>query len=306
MKIQKKHLQIIVILVVGIWVACISSVVSATYIKKKQQSAPALTTIPFTDQTTFAPATTNPFPTTKPTTEKTTKAEKTTEKQEKKETTTTSASFELKIPQGKEDIIEAYVTAINKLKGTDNFNLAIMESLEVGIDEITGGSTAKSLVQRLIDQNSNKTPQNYKFVNGMDSKGKSPDAVIAPRNTIANLSASDVVSATSKKMSNTAYKVTINLGKQMQTLASQAPGYSTIVNTLDVETLDLPSSISITDMDVTYDNSFIEATIDKDGRILSMKHYVEVPTADIQGKITLASVTLKIHGNFTSSYTITY
>ncbi len=304
MKIEKKYLQIIAILVVGLWIGCIVFAVSATYAKKKYAAPP---TSAFYDISTYSPATTTAaLPTeseSQTTAAETTASEKDTT--EDSQTTTEEASA-LSVPKTKKEVIDAYITAVNNLKRTDNFTLAIMEGLEVKIDEITGGSTAKSLVQRLIDQNSNKTPENHKFVNGMDAGGLSPNQVIAPRNIDASLSANDVVSATAKKMSKTAYKLTINLGKALQSLDSPAPGYSTALNVLSTDTLDLPSSISISEMNVTYNNSVIEATIDNEGRLLNIKHYVEVPTADIEGRITLASVTLKLHGNFTGTYTITY
>ena len=305
MKIQKKYLQIIAILVVGLWVGCIVFAISMGHAKKKYAPIPT-TTVPY-DVTTYSPATTNGvLPT-----ETTSKVAETTETtlpeiEATEEESTTKAPSSLSIPKTKKEIVDAYNMAVNSLKNTDNFTLAIMESLDVQIDDITGGSTAKSLVQRLIDQNSNKTPENHKFVNGMDAGGLSPNQVIAPRNIDASLSASDVVSATAEKMTPTAYKLKINLGKALQALDSPAPGYSKAVNVLDTDSLDLPSSISISEMNVTYNNSVIEATIDNEGRILTMKHYVEVPSAEIVGKITLAAVTLKIHGNFTGTYTVTY
>lgn len=313
MNLQKKHIQIIAILVVGLWIGCIVFAVSAKITKEKY--AAATTTAPSTEQATFAPATTAaPIETEKTTQEKdeaTAKAEGTTKQ---KETTTKKPS--LSVPQTKSDIVKAYISAVNNLKHTDNFSVVKMEDLSVEIDEITGGSASKALVQKLIDQNSNKTPQTYKFVNGeninsfkideADAKGMKPVEVIAPRNVDASLAPGNVVSATAKKMSNNAYKVTINLGKQTQTLSSPAPGYSSVINVVDPSSLNIPNSVSISEMNITYDNTVIEATIDSEGRILSMKQAVEVPTADIQGKVTIANVSLRIHGKLTASYTVTY
>lgn len=303
-KIPKQYLQIIIILVVGLWVGCIVFAVSASIAKKKYAPAPT-TTAPY-DITTYSPATTTDAVPTESTEKETEATEAPVSETEETEEPTTEKPSTLSVPKTKNEIVDAYIMAVNNLKSSDNFTLAIMESLEVKIDEITGGTTAKALVQRLIDQNASKTPENHKFVNGMDAGGLSPNQVIAPRNIDASLSASDVVSATAEKMTDTAYKLKINLGKSLQTLETPASGYSKVVNVLSTETLDLPSSISISEMNVTYNNSVIEATIDDEGRILTMKHYVEVPSAEIIGKITLAAVSLKIHGNFTGTYTVTY
>lgn len=311
MNFQKKHIQIIAILVVGIWIGCIVFAVSAKYTKKKYA---VTTTAPVTEQSTFSPATTLEPISTQPSTEKPKETETKAVTEKKEESTTAKPT--LSIPNSKAEIVEAYISAVNNLKHTDNFSLAKMEALDIQIDDISGGSTAKVLVQKLIDENSKKTPENYKFVNGaninsfkvndVEAKGMTPNQAIAPRNIDAALSPGNVVSATAKKMSNNAYKVTLTLGKQTQTLSSAAPGYSTAINVVDPSTLNLPRSISISEMNVTYNNTVIEATIDTEGRILAMKHSVEVPVAEIEGKITLASVSLRIHGNFTASYTITY
>lgn len=314
MNLQKKHIQIIAILVVGLWIGCIVFAVSAKYTKKKY--AVPTTTTPSTEQPTFAPATTLAPIETESSTEKATKPTESKAETSAKKEETTAAKPALAIPQTKAQIVEAYITAVNNLKHTDNFTVAKMEDLSIEIDEITGGSTAKALVQKLIDDNSKKTPETYKFVNGeninsfkideADAKGMKPNEVIAPRNIDASLAPGNVVSATAKKMSNNAYKVTINLGKQTQTLSSPAPGYSSVINVVDPSSLNIPNSVSISEMNITYDNTVIEATIDSEGRILSMKQAVEVPTADIQGKVTIANVSLRIHGKLTASYTVTY
>ena len=314
MNLQKKHIQIIAILVVGLWIGCIVFAVSAKYTKKKY--AVPTTTTPSTEQPTFAPATTMTPIETESSTEKATKPTESKAETSAKKEETTAAKPALAIPQTKAQIVEAYITAVNNLKHTDNFTVAKMEDLSIEIDEITGGSTAKALVQKLIDDNSKKTPETYKFVNGeninsfkideADAKGMKPNEVIAPRNIDASLAPGNVVSATAKKMSNNAYKVTINLGKQTQTLSSPAPGYSSVINVVDPSSLNIPNSVSISEMNITYDNTVIEATIDSEGRILSMKQAVEVPTADIQGKVTIANVSLRIHGKLTASYTVTY
>ncbi len=302
MKLQKNHIQIIAILVAGILIGSIVFILSASYNKNKY--AAPLTTVPTTTQM-FTLTTTEPQTSKAP--KETTNSTSATEKKESEASNeTTVKSVKLVVPSTKNAIITAYLDAVNKLKNTDNFSLALQDNLKIEIDDFSGGSSAKKLVQKLVDQNAKKEPQNLKFVNGVDSKGSTPNQIIAPRNMPAAISSGNVVSASAKKESDKTYKVTINLGKQTQTLDSAAPGYATVTNTVDPATLDLPRIVSISEMNVTYNNSSIEAVIDAEGNLISMTHNVEVPSAEILGSVSFASVSLKIHGTLSSTYAITY
>ena len=75
---------------------------------------------------------------------------------------------------------------------------------------------------------------------------------------------------------------------------------------INVDSLGLPSSAKISELNITYNNSTIEAEIDKDGRITSMTHTLIVSKADGQGKMLMVPITVELHGSCVSSYSISY
>ncbi len=210
------------------------------------------------------------------------------------------------VPSGKNEVVAAYVTAVNKLKATSNFTLVKQDVLTVDIDNISGGSSVQNIASSLIKNNTNTDPVTYNFSGSLDpSTGKSPTAVIAPLGSDASLGSNIVTSAQATANSSGGYKLTIKLGKAVQTLTSPAEGYSTSMEVINTESLGLPSAASITTLNITYDNSTIEAEIDKDGRITSMKHTLVVSEANGEGKM-LVPITVELHGNYVSDYKISY
>lgn len=210
------------------------------------------------------------------------------------------------VPSGKNEVIAAYTQAVNKLKSTATFTLVKQDILTVDIDSISGGSSVQNIASSLIKNNTNTDPVTYNFSGGSDpSTGKSPTAVIAPLGSDASLGSNIVTSAQATANSSGGYKLTIKLGKAVQTLTSPAEGYSTSMEVINTESLGLPSAASITTLNITYDNSTIEAEIDKDGRITSMKHTLVVSEANGEGKM-LVPITVELHGNYVSDYKISY
>ncbi len=216
------------------------------------------------------------------------------------------AKAEKKVPSSKKDVIDAYVKAVNKLKNTKNFSLSKEDTLNVQIDDITGGQLVENLADSLIKNNTKTAPETYTFSNGIDSaSGKSPNAVIAPLNASASLKKSAVTSAKATSTGGGAYTLKIVLGEEVQTLNLPAEGYATTMEVINVDSLGLPSNAKISTLDVTYNNSVIEASIDKEGRITSMKHELNVTHASGQGRYILP-VTVTLHGDYTSSYSVSY
>lgn len=214
---------------------------------------------------------------------------------------------EKKVPDSKSEVIDAYVKAVNKLKSTKNFTLTKEDSLNVEIDDITGGAAVENIASTLIKNNTQTAPVTYSFSNGIDSSsGKTPNAVIAPFNASASLKKSAVTSAKATSTGGGAYTVKIILGEAVQTLSLPAEGYATTMEVINVDSLGLTSSMKVTSLDITYNNSVIEASIDKDGKITSMSHELIVTHAEGQGKYLVMPVTVELHGDYTSSYSISY
>ncbi|MCM1545005.1 MAG: hypothetical protein NC110_06865 [Ruminococcus sp.] len=313
---QKKIIQIISILIAALWVFCIVTVIS---VKVAQKNQPEAVTLP--DLTTSAPATAfTPATTSEPVTEEqevptmhgnnVTTAAQVDDPQwlvEQKESEKVSQA-EANIPKGKAQIVGAYLTAVNNLKEEKRFTLTKTDNLSVSIDEMNPGYI-QSIANKIISSNTNTAPVTYRFVNGMDaansSDAKSPNQVIAPISQTASVDDSLIKSATVKSDSNGSYTLTIKLGKQVQTLTEPAKGYSTLMQIIETDEF-LPSNATIDSMNITYDNGTIEATIDKDGRITSMKHSLEVTESNGSGTYLTRPVTLKMHGSHTADYQISY
>lgn len=313
---QKKIFQIIAIAVVALWVSCIVTVISVKVAQKRQTETitlPDLTTS--ASPTAYSPATTHTTsesaaPITIDGNNVVTSAQVDDPQWliDKKESEKVSEAL-AGIPKTKAEVIAAYVTAVNNLKDTKRFTLIKTNKLTVSIDEMNP-SYIKNIANSIINNNSDDKPVTYRFVNGIDAANtkdsKSPNQVIAPLSEYASLDESAVKSATAKRVgSDGSYSLTIKLNKQKQTLEKSAKGYSTTMQTIDVDAF-MPSGGSISTMDITYDNGVIEAKIDKDGRITSIKHSLSVPQSVGTGKYLTANVELKMHGDYTCTYQISY
>lgn len=323
----KKLTQILIIVVASIWVFCITLMASYKIVLSKQ-SVPAAETTTSAQQTTQPQSTS----TTKYTVPAVTidgnhvvtsaqvdkpqwlieqeeskkasiEASKEASRKKEEEKNTTKAY----VPSGKKEIINAYTEAVNNAKKTKNLTVVKTEKLSTEIDSITGGDRAKSIADEIIASNARDGSTTYRFVNSIDdATGLSPTNVIAPADIAASLDSDDVKSATATAGTNGSYSVKITLGQQVQTLDTPAPGYATAMEVIAIDSLGIPSSVNITSLEITYDNSYIEAVIDKDGRLTSMKHYIEVVNTVGKGTLLIVPVSIEMHGSYTTDYKFSY
>ncbi|MBR5437808.1 MAG: hypothetical protein IKV21_02710 [Clostridia bacterium] len=327
---QKKTIQIAVIAVIGVWVFCLSTFLSVSVGKKMiaaQTTAPVVTAP--TDMTTTEPVTT----TTEPSTTRlpvggnivlgnvtVEDPEWYVEEQEsikvsqviaevnknnttkKKEKTTKPKS---NIPSGKTQIIKTYTDAVNKLKSSTDFSLYKDDKLNVSVDNIPNIPGAKGIADNLINQNQ-KQPINYNFVGGVDAgTGKTPNQAIAPLNVSVAVEESAVTSAVVAETGDGGFKITLLLIPETQTYTTPAKNHSTMVEVVDVAPL-IPDGITINKLDMSYTDTKIEATFDKDGKLLSMVHYMKVERAEVDLTALAFNVNVLIHGDFVSNYTFSY
>lgn len=325
---SKKILGLAALAVAAVWIFCISFIVSSNHMKKQKASSGTLPpSLSAYSSTTAPPSATSGTPSgqkftmdgnqmsTNVTAE--TPAWVIEESKSKQASEAASVAAQIKssskkaardaVPSGKKEIISAYLDAVNKLKDTSSFFLTKDDKLSVEIDSISGGSSVQNIASSMIKNNTKNEPVSYNFSNGVDpSSGKSPNAVIAPLSQKAQLSANDVTNATASQNSGGGYSLKLTLGEATQTLSSPAAGYSTSMEVINVDSLGLPSSASISELNITYNNSVIEAEIDKDGRITSMTHTLVVSKANGNGKMLLVPITVELHGSFVSNYKISY
>ena len=67
----------------------------------------------------------------------------------------------------------------------------------------------------------------------------------------------------------------------------------------------IPKGLTVKTLDMSYTDTKIEATFDKDGRITSMVHFLKVEKAVANVNFIL-DVEVIVHGDFTSNYTFSY
>ena len=302
---NKKLLQIVAFVVLAAALFCTILIVGTQKIRKEQATTglPALsTTVPTTAPTTTVPYVTidgnriEGDDTTVAPTQNTAPTQDTTP-------ATTGAGFT--VPQGKNAIIQAYVNAVNKLKSTPDFKLERTDTLNVQIDEMNP-SSMRSLANKIIAGNTKTAPDVYTFVGGSDAaSGKSATYVIAPAGKNASLAPTSVTSATATATADDGCTISLVLGADTQTLTTPPAKLSGVMDVLSVDAMGLPSSAKLDDMTVHYDNSTITATLDNQGRITAMQHKLIVTDSTANGSYVM-SVTVKMHGDASAQYKVTY
>lgn len=329
---QKKFTQYALILVAAVWVFCGTFMVSAKVIKDKNAATSTLQTqITTAPNLTIAPATTTRPSTTAPTT--TAPTGQFTMGGNNLATTVTvgdpqwlidqQASEEAaknttksNVPTGKKNIIDAYVNGINKLKDEKNVSVSKASTLDFSIQSITingkndMSDTVISYVQNFL--NSNKPVDiTYNFVNGLDTPtGQTPLSAIAPLGQYAKLSADAVKSATAEKTVGGGYKIVIMLVDELQTHDVPAPNHSTTVEVIDTASL-MPSGAKLNYLNILYSGTVLEATFDKDERLVSVRHKLPVSKADGEGEMSIPllgknSATMEMNGEYNCTYNIKY
>lgn len=307
---QKKFFQIAGIVVAFVWVFCATFAIALTIQRRPNKNVPVTnppattTTTPYqnpqgvfsiapsTTQFFFPTTTAQPLPTININTTAAPVIQPTTQP-------TTQASS---IPQSKEQILAAYINGVNALKNTPNFILNKTDKLNIIIDEITGGSMVEAFANTLIPSPS---PENYTFLGGVDAAtGKTPNAVIAPLDKAAACDINAVTSAVAQPNTNGGYTIQLILKEEIQTYTSPAPNLSTMVQVIDASAL-LPPGATIQEMNVNYAPSTITAVFDSQNRIVSMQH-VLVSEGGGKGGMAFITATMKMHGDYTSDYTISY
>ncbi len=330
---QKKFTQYATILVAAVWVFCGTFMVSAKVIKdKKAVAATPQTQITTAPNLTMAPATTTTQPSsTAPTTTAPTGQftiggnnlattvtvgdpqwliDQQASEEAAKNTTKSN------VPSGKKNIIEAYVNGINRLKNEKNVTVTKASTLDFAIQSITingkndMSDTVVSYVQNFL--NSNKPVDiTYNFVNGLDTPtGQTPLSAIAPLGQQAKLSKDAVKSATAEKTVGGGYKIVIMLTDELQTHEIPAPNHSTTVEVIDTASL-MPSGAKLNYLNILYSGTVIEATFDKDDRLVNVRHKLPVTKADGEGEMSIPllgknSATMEMNGEYNCTYNIKY
>lgn len=318
---QKKFIQLAGITVACVWIFCITFAIAYTVKTRPDEQAPVdknaeistgVVNMPSTTAPT-SPSTTNPFTAPSQSLESPTLPTGSqpsgavivpTNGSSQAQTTSTPES---KVPKEKKDIINAYVNGVNALKNTQNFSMDKIDVLNVNITDVqmTGGAALKNAVMEFANNLiAPREPENYTFIGGTDAAtGKTPNAAIAPLNVAAQVNPDAVTQATSAEAAGGGYTVSLTLRPEKQTMNSPAPNLSTMVEVIDVSTL-LPSGATMTELNVDYAPTVINATFDSQNRITKIDHTLTSKGGG-SGKM-IVNVTMTMEGTFTSNYTINY
>lgn len=310
---QKKFFQIAAIIVGFVWVFCGTFAIAITVQRKSDKAIPVTNPLATTTTTPAAnaqsifgtsPNTLPNYNTTVPTASSPLPTAGTTQPATQPTTQPTTQSTASSVPQGKDAIVAAYINGVNTLKSTSNFLLNKNDTLNIEIDEITGGSLVESVAGSLIPK---PQPESYTFLGGVDAtSGMTPNQVIAPLNVPANVDINAVTNAVSQQNADGGYTVQLTLQAEQQTLTSPAPNLSTMVEVIDITSL-IPNGFSLTEVTVNYSPSTITAVFDSQNRIVSMQHKL-VSQGGGAGKVAFPpiSASMTMHGDYTSDYTISY
>jgi len=316
---QKKFLQLAGIAVACVWVFCFTFAVAYTVRSRSVQNLPVDQKTPITTGVVNIPSTTGPsttLPSTTPTvpdiftappTTAPSNAGSTTNISTTNNPTTEPSTEKSKVPKGKNNIINAYINAVNQLKNTQNFSMQKNDTLDVRITDVqmAGGNALKNAVMDFANGLvAPPPPESYTFIGGYDAAtGETPNSTIAPLNTAAQVNPDAVTDATAAPTVDGGYIVNLTLQPETQTMHAAAPNLSTMVEVIDTASL-LPSGATMTELSINYLPSTIKATFDSQNRIVSMEHKLTSQGGG-SGKM-IVSVKMTMEGTYTSNYTITY
>ena len=315
---QKKFLQLAGFAVAVVWVFCITFAIAYTVKSKPSKAAPVNQQTPITTgfvSTTEPPSTTTaPITTTvadiftaQPTTAQQSTQTSTTYGLPSTATTAAPTTEKSKVPQEKNDIINAYINGVNQLKNTQNFSMQKNDTLDVTITDVqmSGGNALKSAVMDYANGLiAPPAPESYIFIAGYDAAtGETPNSTVAPLNVAAQVSPDAVTEATASPTSDGGYTVSLTIQPETQTMSAPAPNLSTMVETIDTSSM-LPDGATMTELTINYQPSVIKATFDSQNRIVAMEHKL-VSKGTGSGKMVV-TVKMTMEGSYTSNYIITY
>ena len=214
----------------------------------------------------------------------------------------------INIPSGNKEIAEALVKAINDTKAMQDFSASKTENLSVGIDKITGGAIVKSIADGVVSKQSNKPDTNCNFNGGVDQNGtgKTPNSLIAPIDGMAYLDESAIKTASATQNASGGYTITLEINEETQSLESNAKNHDGLFETITVESLGLPSNLSISALNITYSGAKIVADINKDGKLDKIQYTLPVKEAGGEGKFATVNVNVKLHGQYDCTINFTY
>lgn len=215
---------------------------------------------------------------------------------------------QLEVPSGNSEIAKALVTAVNTTKSLKSFSAVKTEKADFTIDSVTGGNTVKGIAEGIINKIGNKPETSYSFSNGADKNGsdETPNSIIAPANKAAYIDEAAIKSASAQPNSIGGYDITIIMNDESQTISQSASNHNGLFDTLDIDSLSLPSSFKMSKLDFTYSGAQINASINADGRLASIDYSLPISNGVVEGGMLSVNISVVLHGAYTAAIRFTY
>lgn len=210
------------------------------------------------------------------------------------------------VPSGRANIIASYEKGINNLKKTKKFYMNEDSSLNITIDDITGGFLVQQSAEALLSQLLKSEPKSYDFKDGVDSSsGLSPKDVIPPFEKTLKMDDSAIYSATAKATSDGGYTVTIKLKDEKQTMYESAKNHEKFTLPVYIDEVLSPGA-EIENYELIYSGTTITALFDKNNRITYLEHHVSAPTVTGSGTLSLVPFDFTLSCNYITKYDVSY
>ncbi len=214
-----------------------------------------------------------------------------------------------KIPSTPAEIAAAYNKAINDTK---NYKGAVhvnkVSTIAIEVTECPGGNTVLKIIQPIVDGFTGTTTKDYDYNNGDNTDGSGDKLYnrITPGDRDAKLTEAGIASA-SATAEGDGYKMTIKLVAEKSsfdgTNTVNPVNHESIMDPLNLATLDIPLEITAADMD--YPGATVEATVDGQGRLTKLSVVMPLDGSGT-GKAAFIEATVGLAGSLDDVYTLTY
>ena len=246
---------------------------------------------------TDPPTTQNEQPSEQPSQDNTAATDDTTGKTDEEQNTS-------KKPKGTEEIVKAFNDAVNNTKNAQqNCNAVQDTNVEVNVDDCSVPKLT-GMVNSIVQGFSGPEHNEYAFINGTTSDGKTINDNLPPSSKDCTLAAAGVANATCEDYGNGGYKLTVILAPETGTLDTPPVNHASSVGYLDLASLGI-KGVSFTEANFNYPGATVTVCVNEKGLLDSYES--QFPLAGTgAAKVTFASGTATISGTMTEKWVFTW
>lgn len=211
-------------------------------------------------------------------------------------------------PSTPAEIAAAYNKAINEYRAyTGTVTTKKVETIDIQVTELP--AMVASVVNKVVEGFTGTTENEWTFTNGVDPDGRVPADKIIPGDREAAVDPAGLVSATATPNTDGGYTMTIKFVGEKSTFdgtknTSEPTYHMGAMDPLNLGSLDL-GPISITEADLSYPGAETTATVDAQGRLVSLHNYLPLEGYGTGGVLGM-TLTINMGGSMTTDWTMTY